>query len=80
MSDLKDRLARLGLSQYHQIFAAEGFDTWETVLDITESDLYVGRSRPCLLSLLTLSRSHLNVKLGHRRVGFLVWAIQMHLG
>lgn len=39
MSDLKDRLARLGLSQYHQVFAAEGFDTWETVLDITESDL-----------------------------------------
>lgn len=41
MSDLKDRLARLGLSQYHQVFAAEGFDTWETVLDITESDLCV---------------------------------------
>ncbi|KAL6164138.1 hypothetical protein ACJQWK_09813 [Exserohilum turcicum] len=39
MSDLKDRLARLGLSQYHQVFVAEGFDTWETVLDITESDL-----------------------------------------
>ncbi|KAF2854648.1 hypothetical protein T440DRAFT_514540 [Plenodomus tracheiphilus IPT5] len=39
MSDLKDRLARLGLSQYHQAFAAEGFDTWETVVDITESDL-----------------------------------------
>ncbi|KAI8935927.1 hypothetical protein NX059_007435 [Plenodomus lindquistii] len=39
MSDLKDRLARLGLSQYHQVFAAEGFDTWETVVDITESDL-----------------------------------------
>jgi len=41
MSDLKDRLARLGLSQYHQVLAAEGFDTWETVLDITESDLCV---------------------------------------
>ncbi|KAH9878533.1 hypothetical protein IAQ61_001805 [Plenodomus lingam] len=39
MSDLKERLARLGLSQYHQVFAAEGFDTWETVVDITESDL-----------------------------------------
>jgi hypothetical protein len=39
MSDLKDRLARLGLSQYHEVLAAEGFDTWETVLDITESDL-----------------------------------------
>lgn len=40
MSDLKDRLARLGLSQYHQVFAAEGFDTWDTLGDITESDLY----------------------------------------
>lgn len=39
MSNLKDRLARLGLSQYHQVFVAEGFDSWETVLDITESDL-----------------------------------------
>ena len=46
MSDLKDRLARLGLSQYHQVFAAEGFDTWETVLDITESDLCVTLLRP----------------------------------
>lgn len=39
MSDLRERLARLGLSQYHEVFTAEGFDTWETVLDITESDL-----------------------------------------
>ncbi|KAF7452107.1 NHP6B Chromatin-associated protein containing the HMG domain [Pyrenophora tritici-repentis] len=39
MSDLRDRLARLGLSQYYQVLAAEGFDTWDTVLDITESDL-----------------------------------------
>lgn len=42
MSDLRERLARLGLSQYFEVLAAEGFDTWETVLDITESDLYVG--------------------------------------
>ncbi|KAL1611069.1 hypothetical protein SLS59_000706 [Nothophoma quercina] len=39
MSDLKERLARLGLAQYSEVFATEGFDTWETVLDITESDL-----------------------------------------
>jgi hypothetical protein len=39
MSDLKQRLARLGLSEYLEAFIAEGFDTWETVLDITESDL-----------------------------------------
>jgi hypothetical protein len=39
MSDLKQRLAHLGLSQYVEVFTAEGFDTWETILDITESDL-----------------------------------------
>jgi len=39
MSDLREKLARLGLSQYLEAFTAEGFDTWETVLDITESDL-----------------------------------------
>ncbi|ORY16308.1 hypothetical protein BCR34DRAFT_121136 [Clohesyomyces aquaticus] len=39
MSELRDRLERLGLSQYFEVFVAEGFDTWEIVLDITESDL-----------------------------------------
>ena len=32
-------LVRLGLSQYTTRFIDEGFETWETVLDITESDL-----------------------------------------
>lgn len=41
MSDLSERLDRLGLSTYLDAFVAEGFDTWDTVLDITESDLYV---------------------------------------
>jgi len=54
-SELKERLARLGLAQYSEVFVTEGFDSWETVLDITESDL-----------------SHLNVKLGHRRVRHVV--------
>jgi hypothetical protein len=39
MNDLKQKLASLGLSQYLEVFTAEGFDTWETILDITESDL-----------------------------------------
>jgi hypothetical protein len=39
MSDLEQQLVRLGLSQYLEAFTAEGFDTWETILDITESDL-----------------------------------------
>ncbi|KAF2280711.1 uncharacterized protein EI97DRAFT_453962 [Westerdykella ornata] len=39
MSDLGERLERLGLAQYLDAFVSEGFDTWDTVLDITESDL-----------------------------------------
>jgi hypothetical protein len=39
MTDLAEELVRLGLSEYSEILVAEGFDTWETVLDITESDL-----------------------------------------
>lgn len=40
MSDLHLNLSRLGLAQYVDRFSEEGFETWETVLDITESDLY----------------------------------------
>lgn len=29
----------LGISQYHDAFLDQGFDSWETILDITESDL-----------------------------------------
>lgn len=39
MSELSYVLARLGISQYLESFIAEGFETWETVLEITESDL-----------------------------------------
>jgi len=39
MNDLSDRLERLGLSQYLEVFLSEGYDTWETLCDITESDL-----------------------------------------
>ena len=41
MTELGPILARLGLSQYLDIFQDEGFDKWEIVLDITESDLCV---------------------------------------
>jgi hypothetical protein len=41
MTGLGPVLARLGLAQYTAAFLEEGFETWETVLDITESDLYV---------------------------------------
>ena len=43
MSDLRDILWRLGLDQYFQTFIQEGFDTWDALLDITESDLFVRR-------------------------------------
>ncbi|CAF9927833.1 MAG: hypothetical protein ALECFALPRED_003893 [Alectoria fallacina] len=39
MTDLHPILSRLGLVQYIERFSEEGFETWETVLDITESDL-----------------------------------------
>ena len=41
MTALEPIFERLGLQQYYHGFVEEGFDTWETVLDITESDLYV---------------------------------------
>ncbi|KAL8972275.1 MAG: hypothetical protein Q9197_002857 [Variospora fuerteventurae] len=43
---------RLGLGRYLDRFLDEGFETWETVVDITESDLCVHSG---------------SVKLGHRR-------------
>lgn len=31
----------LGISQYLEAFLDQGFDSWDTILDITESDLCV---------------------------------------
>ncbi|KAF2142107.1 uncharacterized protein K452DRAFT_326624 [Aplosporella prunicola CBS 121167] len=39
MTELRARLEQLGLSQYFETFVTEGFDTWDTLLDIRESDL-----------------------------------------
>ena len=69
MTELGPVLARLGLSQYTEAFIDEGFDSWETVLDITESDLYEKPFyRPPSAPLILRPRDVLNVKLGHRRV------------
>lgn len=38
---LADIFGELGIAQYLDAFLEQGFDTWETILDITESDLYV---------------------------------------
>ncbi|KAG5962533.1 hypothetical protein E4U58_003838 [Claviceps cyperi] len=37
--DVKGVLEELGLSQYHDAFVNQGFDAWDIVLDIQESDL-----------------------------------------
>jgi hypothetical protein len=39
MTDLREELKRLEMSQYLEGFVAEGFDSWERILDIRESDL-----------------------------------------
>ncbi len=41
MTELADILAELGISHYLHDFLEQGFDTWETILDITESDFDV---------------------------------------
>ncbi|GJC92122.1 HMG box protein [Colletotrichum higginsianum] len=43
--ELEGIFAELGISQYLGIFLEQGFDTWETILDITESDLRIANSR-----------------------------------
>lgn len=68
MTDLRQHLSRLGLAQYTEKFIEEGFETWDTILDVTESDLY-GHPKGLSLSLANrLFSDALGVKLGHRRV------------
>lgn len=63
--------AELGLSQYLDTFVDQGFDAWDTILDIQESDLWVPREALAVSNLLLTSAysDALGVKLGHRRVG-----------
>ncbi|KAI1827957.1 hypothetical protein F4861DRAFT_535392 [Xylaria intraflava] len=39
MNSLETVFGELGISQYLDIFIDQGFDSWDTILDITESDL-----------------------------------------
>ncbi|TGJ82562.1 hypothetical protein E0Z10_g6233 [Xylaria hypoxylon] len=39
MNFLESVFGELGISQYLGVFVGQGFDSWETILDITESDL-----------------------------------------
>ena len=68
MTDLREPLSRLGLAQYIEKFKEEGFETWETLLDITESDLYWPTHLIGLHPANSLRSDALGVKLGHRRV------------
>ena len=52
MADVELTLSWLGMSQYLERFVDAGFDSWETILWITESDLEV----PALRLLPHLSR------------------------
>jgi hypothetical protein len=64
----------LGISQYLEAFLDQGFDSWDTILDITESDLCVAPTitpPPAKLAgliVVFIRRDALGVKLGHRRV------------
>lgn len=53
MCALEHVLERMGLSMYLSRLQHEGFDTWETLMDITEEDLYV------YIFIMLLSRSDL---------------------
>lgn len=71
MTELAKTFDDLDLAQYLDSFLEQGFDTWDTILDITESDLYVLGHQFSSLALgwmLTRRREALGVKLGHRRV------------
>lgn len=37
--ELEGVFAELGLAQYLDAFVDQGFDSWDTILDIQESDL-----------------------------------------
>lgn len=45
MADLELTLTWLGMNRYLERFVEAGFDSWETVLEITENDLDVSKSR-----------------------------------
>ncbi|KAK3328957.1 hypothetical protein B0H66DRAFT_571680 [Apodospora peruviana] len=68
---LETVFGELGLTQYLDVFIDQGFDSWDIILDITESDLYESRNIASLGGQILLTRptysDALGVKLGHRR-------------
>lgn len=49
MADLELTFSWLGMSQYLERFLEAGFDSWETVLEVTENDLEVFPAVICRL-------------------------------
>lgn len=63
MPDLEENLAKWDLSLYVQLFRDEGFDTWNTLMDITESDLdalgvKLGHRRVCAQFIFVVGNYH----------------------
>ena len=56
MGDLRPTLEKLGLQAYTDRFISEGFDSWDTLSRITESDLYV-LSSPQVLTICHVATS-----------------------
>lgn len=68
MTSIAQQLDGLNMSQYLDDFCKNGFASWDDVLDITKTELYVGQ--PVLLKQLLAfpPRAAKDIKLGHRRV------------
>ncbi|MCJ1461157.1 hypothetical protein MMC28_011539, partial [Mycoblastus sanguinarius] len=69
MADLELTLSWLDMSQYLERFVRAGFDSWKTILEITENDLEASSTNASLPSThyqLNMTQM-LDVRLGHRR-------------
>lgn len=68
MGDLELTLTWLGMDRYLERFIEAGFDSWETVLEITENDLDVSTLITSTVAWISTDQAQiLNVDLGHRR-------------
>ncbi|KAK5624615.1 hypothetical protein RRF57_000331 [Xylaria bambusicola] len=77
MNFLETIFGELGITQYLGAFIDQGFDSWETILDITESDLYAPIVHIAQYPFNANSgpSDALGVKLGHRRVSDLTFPL-----
>ena len=57
--ELEAIFGELGLAQYLDAFVDQGFDAWDTILDIHESDL-------CVIVIKSIPRTGLTTNIGTR--------------